>query len=57
MGTMEVEEPTGSRKEIRAVGATEVNPGKRCEECGNYAVIRKDGCDFCTACGAIGACG
>ena len=32
-------------------------PGKRCQECGNSAVIRKDGCEFCTACGAVGACG
>ncbi|HEV8518971.1 MAG TPA: ribonucleoside-diphosphate reductase, adenosylcobalamin-dependent, partial [Burkholderiales bacterium] len=31
--------------------------GKPCPECGNSAVIRKDGCEFCTACGAIGACG
>lgn len=31
--------------------------GARCSECGNYAVIRKDGCDFCTACGAVGTCG
>jgi ribonucleoside-diphosphate reductase alpha chain len=31
--------------------------GKQCKECGNVAVIRKDGCEFCTACGAIGACG
>jgi ribonucleoside-diphosphate reductase alpha chain len=31
--------------------------GKRCAECGNTAVIYKDGCEFCTACGAIGACG
>ena len=31
--------------------------GMRCVECGNYAVIKKDGCDFCTACGAIGTCG
>jgi hypothetical protein len=22
-----------------------------------YTVIRKDGCDFCSACGWIGACG
>ncbi|MCX7112947.1 MAG: adenosylcobalamin-dependent ribonucleoside-diphosphate reductase [Proteobacteria bacterium] len=41
----------------RSVGALEVHPGKRCLECGNYAVIRKDGCDFCSACGAVGACG
>jgi ribonucleoside-diphosphate reductase alpha chain len=31
--------------------------GLPCNECGNHAVIKKDGCDFCTACGAIGACG
>ena len=31
--------------------------GKQCKECGNVAVINKDGCEFCTACGAIGACG
>ncbi|WP_353150056.1 adenosylcobalamin-dependent ribonucleoside-diphosphate reductase [Pollutimonas bauzanensis] len=31
--------------------------GKPCNECGNHAVIKKDGCDFCTACGAIGSCG
>ena len=31
--------------------------GKLCIECGNHTVIRKDGCDFCTACGAVGACG
>ncbi len=31
--------------------------GKLCRECGNAAVIKKDGCEFCTACGAIGACG
>ena len=41
----------------RSVGAMEVRPGKRCLECGNYAVIRKDGCDFCSACGAVGGCG
>ena len=29
-----------------------VMTGARCRECGNYTVIRKDGCDFCTACGA-----
>ncbi|NYT61428.1 adenosylcobalamin-dependent ribonucleoside-diphosphate reductase [Alcaligenaceae bacterium] len=31
--------------------------GRPCNECGNHAVIKKDGCDFCTACGAIGSCG
>jgi ribonucleoside-diphosphate reductase alpha chain len=31
--------------------------GKACPECGNPTVIRKDGCDFCTACGYVGQCG
>lgn len=31
--------------------------GALCNECGNHTMIRKDGCDFCTACGAVGTCG
>lgn len=31
--------------------------GKACEECGALAQIKRDGCDYCTACGYIGACG
>ncbi|HUP98743.1 MAG TPA: adenosylcobalamin-dependent ribonucleoside-diphosphate reductase [Usitatibacter sp.] len=31
--------------------------GARCRECGNHTVIRKDGCDFCSACGWVGLCG
>ncbi|WP_096087818.1 adenosylcobalamin-dependent ribonucleoside-diphosphate reductase [Agaribacterium haliotis] len=31
--------------------------GKICKECQQAAVIKRDGCDFCTACGHIGACG
>lgn len=31
--------------------------GRTCTTCGANAVIRKDGCDFCTACGEVGACG
>ncbi len=42
---------------LRHAGALEVQPGRRCEHCGNYAVIKIDGCDFCTACGEKGACG
>ncbi|MCC7328334.1 MAG: adenosylcobalamin-dependent ribonucleoside-diphosphate reductase [Burkholderiales bacterium] len=37
--------------------ALRVLPGKKCPECGNKALIRKDGCDFCTDCGYTGACG
>jgi ribonucleoside-diphosphate reductase alpha chain len=31
--------------------------GKVCPECGNPALIKKDGCEYCTVCGHIGACG
>ena len=31
--------------------------GRKCEECGAHAVIRKDGCEYCTACGNLGSCG
>jgi len=31
--------------------------GKACPECGNHTVIKKDGCEFCTACGFVGQCG
>lgn len=31
--------------------------GKKCGECGAHAVIRKDGCDYCTQCGQLGSCG
>ena len=34
-----------------------VMAGKKCSECGAHAVVRKDGCDFCTQCGHIGSCG
>ena len=31
--------------------------GAKCPECGARAMIRKDGCDFCTQCGHMGSCG
>ena len=34
-----------------------VMKGSRCPECGNATLIRKDGCDWCTACGFTGTCG
>jgi ribonucleoside-diphosphate reductase alpha chain len=40
-----------------AAVASTILAGKQCGECGNSSVIKKDGCDFCTACGAIGSCG
>lgn len=39
-------------------GGAEITPqGKRCPECGQHAVIKKDGCEFCQSCGWVGACG
>jgi ribonucleoside-diphosphate reductase alpha chain len=38
-------------------GATPVMKGTACPECGNHTMIRKDGCDYCTACGYVGVCG
>ena len=34
-----------------------VMAGKKCGECGAHAVIRKDGCEYCTQCGHTGSCG
>jgi ribonucleoside-diphosphate reductase alpha chain len=55
MGVLEI--PEDDRVPVREGAAYRVLRGKRCAECGNAAVIHKDGCEFCTACGAIGACG
>lgn len=57
LGLMEYDAENVVTLKARSVGAMEVRPGRRCTECGNYALIRKDGCEFCTACGATGACG
>jgi ribonucleoside-diphosphate reductase alpha chain len=35
----------------------QVMKGSRCPECGNATLIRKDGCDWCSACGYTGTCG
>lgn len=43
--------PEGGRASVKPL------PGQRCPECGNATLIHKDGCQFCTACGHIGACG
>jgi len=54
MGVLQIPEHDRQEDEIARY---RVLPGKQCKECGNYALIKKDGCEFCTACGAIGACG
>ncbi len=43
--------------EAPAQGALPVMKGTACPECGNHTMIRKDGCDYCTACGYVGVCG
>lgn len=40
------------------LGAPKPMFGRRCPECGNKSLIRREGnCEFCTACGHVGACG
>ena len=41
----------------KPAGNSGVMSGVRCPECGNHTMIRKDGCDYCTACGYVGTCG
>ncbi len=40
-----------------APGSTAPTAGRPCPECGHPTLVRRDGCDFCTSCGHIGACG
>ncbi|MCX7256769.1 MAG: ribonucleoside reductase, partial [Polaromonas sp.] len=49
-------EPTAAQA-AEAGLAPPVMAGKKCGECGAHAVIRKDGCDYCTQCGQLGTCG
>jgi ribonucleoside-diphosphate reductase alpha chain len=50
MGLLETPAP-------RATGQLAPQAGRPCPECGNATMIHKDGCDFCTSCGYVGACG
>lgn len=45
------------QQSVPAVGTPPVMAGKKCSECVAHAVIRKDGCDYCTQCGHLGSCG
>ena len=55
----------GRNGQAAAAAPVEVSPapapapmsGAKCPECGAYAMIRKDGCDYCTQCGHLGHCG
>ncbi len=56
-GIMSAPQPSKRTFVERRGQVTHLMAGKKCAECGNRTVIKKDGCEFCTACGAIGACG
>jgi ribonucleoside-diphosphate reductase alpha chain len=45
------------QEQALAAAPLPVMAGKKCSECGAHAVIRKDGCDYCTQCGHMGSCG
>jgi len=51
MGVMEIPETQNRTSGYKSIA------GKLCKECGNATLIKKDGCEFCTSCGSIGACG
>ncbi len=42
---------------VPGISTPPVMVGKKCSECGAHAMIRKDGCDYCTQCGHLGSCG
>ncbi len=50
-------EPDRTQQQSLDLDWNTILAGKACPECGNHSVIRKDGCDFCTACGYVGSCG
>jgi len=49
--------PVAAASAVAASTARATMPGKPCPECGNATMIHKDGCEFCTSCGYVGACG
>lgn len=53
MGLLKIDEPEQDASNVAHIRLA----GKVCVECKQSAVIKRDGCDFCTACGHIGACG
>ena len=48
---------TAESSDASSTTALGVMAGKKCPECGAHAMIRKDGCDYCTHCGFLGSCG
>ncbi|AOW15920.1 ribonucleoside-diphosphate reductase, adenosylcobalamin-dependent [Hydrogenophaga crassostreae] len=56
-GATTAQATTGSAEPELPGMPTSVMAGKKCPECGAHAMIRKDGCDYCTSCGHLGSCG
>lgn len=46
-----------SQEKVLESATMPVMAGQKCSECGAHAVIKKDGCSYCTQCGNIGSCG
>jgi len=49
--------PSAASAALPANTAPGAMAGAKCPECGAHAMIRKDGCDWCTQCGHVGTCG
>lgn len=56
-GILQMAEEVSSQRSAIEDSQSSIIPGKKCEECGAHAVIKKDGCSHCTNCGNIGSCG
>lgn len=53
----DIEVAVSTKPADKAASVMPVMAGKKCTECGAHAVIRKDGCEYCTQCGHTGSCG
>lgn len=54
---MDDAENMGDAESKTQVKALRIPFGKLCGECASYSVVKRDGCEFCEACGAVGTCG
>lgn len=57
MGVLAAREALGADGTQANAAKPKPLPGAPCPDCGTHAVIKRDGCDACTACGWVGACG
>ena len=53
----DLDAPSPNHTPVGVQQSLPVMAGKKCPECGAHAMIRKDGCDYCTQCGYVGSCG